>query len=91
MKIKKTLQKIERWWVRNIRKPLARWWPCDFEGCGFRVPGNMSSGEIELVLNVEGREGSVWLSKPMWYHIGARAGWATEKEALDVWNEETKK
>lgn len=38
-------------------------------------PGIIDSGEIELCLNVEGKCGSVFLSRYIWEDLGKRAGW----------------
>jgi len=71
-KVKKIFRKLDYWYFWNIRKPLARRIPYG-SSCGFRF-GSMDSGEIELILNVEGREGSVYLSEEMWQAIGEKAG-----------------
>lgn len=46
-------------------------------GVGFSASGEMSSGELALELNVEGKTGTCYLSREMWNELGVRAGWAT--------------
>lgn len=60
-------------WYR-IRAFFARWFPDPVQGVGFSA-GELSSGELELKLDVEGRLGSVYLSRDMWLALGERAGW----------------
>jgi len=76
------------WW--RLRRRLARWWPWPVEGVGFAPKREMSSGEIRLDLCVEGRTGTVWLSREMWLGIGAMAGWVSEEEADAAWDEATR-
>lgn len=78
----------QMWW--KVRHKLARWWPDPVEGFGLSPHAEMSSGELRLDLNVEGREGTVFLSKEMWLCIGALAGWCSQKEADDAWDAATR-
>jgi len=75
----------QRYWL-PLRRYVANWVPDSSEGSGFRFVG-MNSGELELEMNVEGRTGSVFLSREMWYQMGAEAGWIEQEEADATWNE----
>ena len=80
-------------WYWRLRKRLARWIPDPVQGVGFGgLHGDdaMNSGEVGLMLDVEGRTGVTYLSKSMWAQIGATAGWCTQEEADAIWDEETK-
>lgn len=69
---------------------IARWVPWPTQGVGFSPrTGEMCSGEVPLVLDVEGRTGTVYLSRSMWAQIGAGAGWCSQAEADRIWCEET--
>jgi len=50
------------------------------QGVGFST-GDLSSGELALELDVEGRLGTIYLSQAMWATLGERAGWISKEEA----------
>ncbi len=67
----------------RFRRWLARWIPDPVSGVGFSG-GGMDSGELALELNVEGRTGTVYLSREMWLALGAQAGWEPQAPALEA-------
>lgn len=77
--------KVPKFWHR-FRLAIARWIPYPVEGVGFHIPQLTSpghtpeseqepSGELPMVLTVEGRVGTVYLSESIWRAIGETAGW----------------
>lgn len=50
------------------------------QGVGFSASGEMSSGELPLLLNIEGREGTVYLSREMWEALGEKADWLADTQ-----------
>ena len=77
-----------RRWYWKLRKSLGRWLPDPVQGVSLSPDEPMSCGELPILLDVEGRTGTVYLSRPMWLAVGAKAGWVTEAEALAAWEEE---
>jgi len=70
--------------VERLQEIVDRKYPDQDAGCGFST-GDMSSGELEMKMNVFGAEGSVFLSKSMWQALGERAGFDSgEKELSEL-------
>jgi hypothetical protein len=49
-------------------------------------PVDRGADELPLLLDVEGRTGTLYLSKEMWMSYGAEMGWVTHDEAVAAWN-----
>lgn len=79
---------VSRW--ARIRRWLARWWPDGVQGVGMSVSeaDRDESGELPVLLDVEGRTGVVYLSRVMWLAFGAEAGWVSHDEVVAAWREE---
>ena len=78
------------WWWK-VRVLLARWWPHPDQGCGMGWSGeDLSSGELPIKLGIDGRTGTFFLSRAMWASMGAKAGWMSQEEADEIWEEDTK-
>ena len=71
------LRKLSVWYWRQ-RQKIGRYLPDPVSGVGFGPKQGelMSSGELGLLLDVEGRTGTVYLSKEMRLQLGSLAGWA---------------
>ena len=80
---------MSKLWHR-FRLRLARWVPYPVQGVGFSSPQDdpMDSGELPMLLDVEGRTGTVYLSHSMWAALGFKAGWLTKEEELAIWERE---
>lgn len=69
-------KKLRRWYWR-FRKKIARYVPDPVQGVGFSAPQDepLDAGEVHMILDVEGRTGSVYLSEDMWRALGEKGGW----------------
>ena len=75
------MRKLSKLWYR-FRKAIANWIPFPVEGVGFHIPRpqHKDCGEVEMVLTVQGREGTVYLSQGMWEAIGESCGWLEKSD-----------
>ena len=55
-------------------------WPIENCSAGISAGDKDQNGELELKLEVDGHEGSVFISKEVWMAIGEKAGWIRAEE-----------